>query len=227
MRQLATFAILIAVTTSGCGVSQQEYVAKETEAKKYKQELQAVSARNEELDSQLNALQQQLADLGARVEKTSAQKSQLEAKTQRLQAETGELKGRQAELLNAQILFKENSSKLTPEVKRSLDTVGEAISQLRDKAVIVAAYTDDTEGGKNGTKKRWQLSTARALEIAQYLTSRGLDPKMIAIAGFGEGRPVAPNDSIANRALNRRAEVVLTPPELRMKSVEVNPATLK
>jgi len=226
MRQLVTLALLIAAT-SGCGVSQEEYVAKETEAKKLKQELQESSARNAELDSQLNALQQQLADLGAKVESSSAQRSQLEAKTARLQAETGELKGRQAEMLNAQILFPENSSKLTPETKRSLDTMGEAITQLSDKAVIVAAYTDDTEGGKQGAQKRWQLSSARALEVAKYLVGRGLDAKMIAIAGFGEARPVAPNDSIANRALNRRAEVVLTPPELKMRTIDVKPATVK
>jgi chemotaxis protein MotB len=219
-------------TASGCGVSQQEYVAKESEAQKYKQALHAESSKtaaleqkNADLDAKLNALQKQLDELGARAQTASAQKSQLEAKTARLQAETGQLKGQQAAMLNAQMLFPENSSKLTTEAKHSLDSIADAIRDVKDKAVVVAAYTDDTEG--TGATKRWQLSSARATEVAKYLIGRGLDPKMIGVAGFGEGRPVAPNDSLANRALNRRAEVVLTQAGMAMKTIDVNPATLQ
>jgi chemotaxis protein MotB len=225
MRQLVILAIVIA-TLSSCGVSQDQYVAKESEAEKYKQALHqennkadALEQRNSELEAQMNALQKQLDELSARAKTTSAQKAQL-------QAETGELKGRQASMLSTQVLFPENSSKLTPEEKRSLDSISEALTQVRDKAVIVAAYTDDTEAGKNNTAKRWQLSSARAVEVAKYLAGRGVDPKMIGVAGFGEGRPVAPNDSIANRALNRRVEVVLAPPEFQMKKIDVTPAAL-
>lgn len=226
MRQLVSLAILIAAT-SGCGVSQEEFLAKESEAQKAKADLQAMQQKNEELDAQMNKLQEELKTLRAKVDNTSAQKSQLEAQTAQLQAETGALKGRQSEILNAQMLFPANSSKLTPEVKRSLDTLAEAVAQLSDKAVIVAAYTDDTEGGKNGATKRWQLSSARAVEVAKYLASRGLDPTTIGVAGFGDSRPAAPNDSIANRALNRRAEVVLTPPAFSLKTIDVKPATVK
>jgi len=227
MRQVAVVALAIAIATVvGCGVSQKEYVAMESQAQKYKQALDAESGKTAALEQKLNAQQKQLKELSARAQTTSAQNSQLEATTAQLQAETGELKGRQAAMLNAQMLFTENSSKLTPEAKHSLDTIADAIREVKDKAVVVAAYTDDTEGGKNGSAKRWQLSSARALEVAKYLTGRGLDPKMIGVAGFGEGRPAVPNDTLANRALNRRAEVVLTHAQPVIKTVEVNPATL-
>jgi chemotaxis protein MotB len=225
MRQLVILAVALA-TISSCGVSQDQYVAKETEAQKYKQALQqessktnALEQKNSELEAQMNTLQKQLQELSAKAQTTSAQRAAL-------QAETGELKGRQSTVLTQQVLFPENSSKLTAEEKRSLDSISEALTQVRDKAVIVAAYTDDTEGGKNNTAKRWQLSSARAVEVAKYLAGRGIDPKMIGVAGFGESRPVAPNDSIANRALNRRVEVVLAPPEFRMKTIDLSPATL-
>lgn len=218
MRHLIILAI---ATASGCGVSQTEYAAMET---KYQQELQEQSSKTAALEQKNAELEAKLNALSTQARTTSSQKSQLEAKTAQLQAETGALKERQAEMLNAQILFPEKSSKLTTEVKRSIDTIVDAIGQLRDKAVIVAAYTDDVE--QKDAAKRWQLSTARASEVAKYMVSRGLDPSMIAVAGFGESRPVAPNDSMANRALNRRAEVVLTPPELKMRTVDVNPATL-
>jgi flagellar motor protein MotB len=131
--------------------------------------------------------------------------------------------------LNEQMLFKENSSKLAPESKHALDSLADAIAQLKGKAIIVGGFTDDKEGGtgKDANVKRWQLSTARALEIAKYLAGRGLDPALIAVAGFGEGRPVAPNDSLANRALNRRAEIALLPSDLQLGTMDVEKAKLK
>src|SRR5687767_3045679 len=139
MRQVAAVALTIALATvCGCGVSQQEYVAKETEARKYKQALQEESDKTAALEQKLNSMQKQLKELNARAQTTSAQNSQLEAKTAKLQAETGTLKGQQAATLNAQMLFPENSAKLTPEAKHSLDTIADAIRQVTDKAVIVA-----------------------------------------------------------------------------------------
>ena len=99
---------------------------------------------------------------------------------------------------------------------------------MKDKAILVAGFTDNAEAaGKNASVRRWQLSTARALEVAKYLVGRGLDPALIGVAGFGEVRPVAANDSLANRTLNRRAEIALTPFSVEMETVEVSPATLE
>ncbi len=205
----------------GCGgISKQKYGAKEAEAAKYKEEAAALESKTKGLEQQNAALQQQV----------NAAKTELEATTAKLTEQSGEyakLKDRTVKL-SEQLLFKEGSSKLTPEAKRSLDAVADAVRQLKDKAIIVAGYTDDAEaGGKNATVKRWQLSSARALEVAKYLAGRGLDPKLIAVAGFGEGRPVAPNDTLASRALNRRAEIALTPPQVEMRTVDVSPATVE
>jgi chemotaxis protein MotB len=227
MRQVVTLALIVA-TISGCGVSQAKYTAKESEAAKYKQHMEgeagkviALEQENATLKGQVTNLTAALSESRSKAQATGAQKAQLEATT-------AQLMGQQSKMLNQQLLFPENSSKLTPEAKRTLDSAADAISQLRDKAVIVAAYTDDSEaGGKAGAAKRWQLSTARAVEVAKYLVSRNYDPKLIGVAGFGESRPVVANDSIANRALNRRVEIILAPTELALKTVEVNPASLQ
>lgn len=234
MRRTAMLALMTAML--GCGVSQQEYAAKETEANDYKRQLDEQVAKSASLEQRLTALEseldterQHLAAVGSKAASTTAQKSQLEAKTAALQAETAELKDKQAKVVNTELLFTENSSKLTTEAKHALDAAADAIAQLRDKGVIVTAYTDDLEGGgqKGGQLKRWQLSSARATEVAKYLVSRGLDPKLIGVAGFGEGRPLAPNDSLSNRASNRRAELVLTPSEFNLKTIEVDAARLR
>jgi chemotaxis protein MotB len=235
MRYAIAYGLLVAAL-AGCGVSKDKYTAKESEAQKYRTALSeqadktaALEQQNAALQQKMGTLQQQLSSVSAKMQSTSAQKSALEGKASQLQEETGSLKGRQATMLSSELLFKENSSKLTDETKRSLDSSADAIKQLQGKAVIVAAYTDDSEGGKSatGATKRWQLSSQRALEVAKYLVSRGLDPKQIAVAGFGESRPVAPNDSIPNRAMNRRAEIVLTPAELQLRTLDVAPASVE
>jgi chemotaxis protein MotB len=219
MRKLMLVLGMAAVVGCG-GISKEQYGAKEAEAAKYKQEVAA-------LESKAQSLEQQNATLQAQV---SAAKSELETTTAKLMEQSGEyakLKDRTIRL-SERLLFKENSSKLSPESKHSLDAMADAIAQQKDKAVIVAGYTDDAEaGGKGAHVKRWQLSTTRALEVAKYLVGRGLDPALIGIAGFGEARPVAANDSLANRALNRRAEIALTPPTFDLGTVDVSPATLE
>jgi len=235
MRYVITYALLVAAL-AGCGVSQDKYAAKESEAHKYRTALNqqadktaALQEQNAALQQKMGTLQRQLGDVSAKMQATSAQKSALESKASQLLAETGTLKGRQAAMLSSELLFKENSSKLTVDAKRALDSSADAIRQLQGKAVIVAAHTDDSEGGKGAasTTKRWQLSSQRALEVAKYLVSRGLDPKLISVAGFGESRPVAPNDSLANRAMNRRAEIVITPAEMQLKTMDVAPASVE
>jgi chemotaxis protein MotB len=129
--------------------------------------------------------------------------------------------------LNERLLFKENSSKLTADDKRILDSMADAIkSGPKDKTVIVSGFTDDSEGGKDAAAKRWQLSSTRALEVAKYLLARGLDPGLIGIAGFGQARPIAPNDTLANKALNRRVEIALLPKNQSMGTIDVKPAEL-
>ena len=219
MRKLMIVLGMAAVVGCG-GISKEKYGAKEAEAAKYKQEVAALEQHRSTLEQQNATLQGQVG----------AAKSELETTTAKLaeqSAEYAKLKG-QTIKLSERLLFKENSSKLSPESKRSLDAMADAIAQLKDKAVLVAGFTDDAEAaGKDAKARRWQLSSARALEVAKYLVGRGLDPALIGIAGFGEARPVAANDSLANRALNRRAEIALTPPTIEMGTVDVSPAKVE
>lgn len=219
MRKL--MLVLGVAAIAGCGgISKEQYGAKEAEAAKYKQEVAALESKAKSLEEQNATLQAQAGDLEKKLAETSAAKSELTEQAE--QAESN-----RTIKLSERLLFKENSSKLTTESKQALDAMAAAIEQLKGKSIIVAGFTDDAEsGGKDATVRRWQLSSARALEVAKYLVGRGLDPTLIAVAGFGEGRPVAPNDSMPNRAMNRRAEIALTPSSLQLGTVDVSPATV-
>ena len=55
-----------------------------------------------------------------------------------------------------------------------------------------------------------ELSLKRVRSCKDYLTSNGIDDGRITIKGFGPDRPIAPNDTEANRAKNRRVELKIT-----------------
>src|SRR5205823_14995744 len=59
----------------------------------------------------------------------------------------------------------------------------------------------------------WELSAARAINIARYLQKQGVDPANLSSAAFGEFKPVADNVTPEGRAKNRRIEIVLLPKE--------------
>jgi chemotaxis protein MotB len=211
----------MAVVVACGGISKERYGAKEAEAAKYKQEAAALESKAKSLEEENATLQKQV----------SATKSELGTTTAKLTEQRAEYDRIKPRTINTgeRLLFKENSSKLTTEGRHALDAMADAIKpQLKDKTILVVGYTDNSEaGGKNAKARRWQLSTARALEVAKYLVGRGIDPALIGVAGFGEVRPVAANDSLANRTLNRRVEIALTPSRFEVEPVEVSPATLE
>ncbi|MCB1198658.1 MAG: OmpA family protein, partial [Deltaproteobacteria bacterium] len=53
-------------------------------------------------------------------------------------------------------------------------------------------------------------SRKRAQSVKQYFIDKGIDPKMIRSAGYGETKPKVPNTSKENKAKNRRVEFELT-----------------
>ncbi|GMV41790.1 MAG: flagellar motor protein MotB [Myxococcales bacterium] len=78
--------------------------------------------------------------------------------------------------------------------------------------LAVEGHTDDrpTRGGR--FRSNWELSTARALSVVQALIDDfGYRPDRLGATGFGEHRPVASNDTEAQRARNRRIELIVLP----------------
>ncbi len=56
-----------------------------------------------------------------------------------------------------------------------------------------------------------QLSERRAVSVARYLNSQGVDARRLRIIGYGETRPIADNASAAGKAANRRVEIRIVP----------------
>ena len=71
-------------------------------------------------------------------------------------------------------------------------------------------HTDNIPMRSSAFPSNWELSTARATNLAHFFLDRhGFTPQKISITGYGEYRPVADNNSDAGRKQNRRVDIVL------------------
>lgn len=98
--------------------------------------------------------------------------------------------------------FASGSANLTPAAQAQLDDAAEIINDAPGVDIEVAGYTDNV-GDDNLNKL---LSEARARAVVKYLVDQGVDPERIFAIGYGEGRPIASNETPEGRAKNRRIE---------------------
>lgn len=76
--------------------------------------------------------------------------------------------------------------------------------------IRIEGHTDNTPIHTPQFPSNWELSTDRATYILSYLTSHyAFDPSRLSVAGYGEYRPVASNNTVAGRILNRRVDLVI------------------
>lgn len=231
------FLALCAATAMACGVSKDRYAAKELEASQAAKKLQeetgktaALEAKVTDLEAKLAASKKETTQLTEEKGKLEAKSSQYEQLAQSLQGqisagqiELSELKGKMTVKLKDKILFSSGSAAIGKEGKVALDAVADAFKDLKGKTVLVAGYTDDVPiGKKGGYADNWDLSSARAASVVRYLQSKGVDPRILGVAGYSEYRPLAPNDSTEGRSQNRRIEISLsaadyTPPVVEME----------
>ncbi|GFO60975.1 chemotaxis protein MotB [Geomonas silvestris] len=123
-----------------------------------------------------------------------------------------ELKGKLTVNLVDAVLFDSGKAEVKPEGLVVLQKVIDILKNVKDKAIRIEGHTDNVPIVGALTRRyptNWELSSARALNVARYLQQQGIDPTLLAAVAYGEYKPVAPNDSDEGRAKNRRIEIVL------------------
>jgi chemotaxis protein MotB len=75
--------------------------------------------------------------------------------------------------------------------------------------IRVEGNTDNVPISTPQFKSNWELSTARATAVLEFLLTAGIKPTRLSVAGYGDTRPLASNATAAGRALNRRVELVV------------------
>lgn len=118
------------------------------------------------------------------------------------------------------VLFASGSANLTDSGKALLDKVAASIHEkYAGKELAVEGHTDTQPIRYSNWKSNWDLGSARALTIVQYLGGKGFDAAKVSAVSYGEFKGVAPNNTPENMAKNRRAVItvktgVATPPDL-------------
>ncbi|MBP7096490.1 MAG: OmpA family protein [Spirochaetia bacterium] len=102
--------------------------------------------------------------------------------------------------------FAPDSTRLLPGEEAKLALIAEVLARYPERDVLVAGHT-----ALAGTaEQRMALSLSRARAVAELLASMGArSPDRIVVEGYGAERPVAPNDTEANMARNRRVEIII------------------
>jgi len=106
------------------------------------------------------------------------------------------------------VLFDLGSAELKP---AAIPTLNEIVKYLQgmDNPIIVEGYTDNLPIYAGEYHSNWELSAARAFSVIHYFIENGIKPEKLSALGYGEFRPLAPNDSEENRAKNRRIEIII------------------
>jgi chemotaxis protein MotB len=190
-----------------------------------KQRLEKLGQNVGKLTSEKGELARTLADARGRLEELRKQKLAAEARAAtfrnlmeklRSMIDAGQLKvvireGRMLIALESDVLFDSGKTNLKPAGQAALAKVAQVLASITDRKYQVAGHTDNVPIHTARFPSNWELSTARAVEVVNFLIANGMKPQQLSAAGFGEFDPVVPNDSPEHQAQNRRIEIVLEP----------------
>ena len=204
-----------------------------------KEELDRIlKARSDNLSQTISELRKKVADLDAENTKLQAENASLaKAREEQVQKVSSSyeslLEKMKSEISQGQVAISELKGKLTvnmvdsilfdsgkAEVKKGgLEILGKVVSILKDvndKSIRIEGHTDDVQISRALAQRyptNWELSAARAINVARYLQGQGVDPGHLSAVAYGEWKPVATNDTAEGKAKNRRIEIILVPKE--------------
>ncbi len=182
---------------------QVRLAARTAEADRAKREAEAAQAQAAQAQAQAQAAQQQAAAAQQQNAALAQRAAVLEALLVELQAVKTE---RGYVVTIGDVLFATNQATLTPNGMSTLRKLADVMAQNPNRTVLVEGFTDST----GSSSYNQELSQRRAEAVASALGSLGVPRDRIAMRAYGQAFPVAPNDTAANRQLNRRVEIVLS-----------------
>ncbi len=180
-------------------------------------ESQELTAQSEKLADERDQTAEALKQLGVERDEIAAERDEIAAERDELAnmlknalssvAETNET-ARGVIVSLPGILFDVNKATLKTPAQLTVAKLAGILMVFQKMNLSIEGYTDST-----GTDEiNMKLSTERARAVYDFLWSQGIDQNRMTYKGFGPANPVAPNDTLENRAKNRRVEVVLIQP---------------
>ena len=110
--------------------------------------------------------------------------------------------------LQENILFDPGEAKIKKDFFHVLDSISTAIASCPND-ILIMGHTDNIPIKSKLYESNWELSSYRALSVLEYfLKEKRLQPSRFSVGGYGPARPLYPNDTPKDRALNRRVEII-------------------
>jgi chemotaxis protein MotB len=191
-----------------------------------RRQLAAIEASLEKSEAKDKDSQARLADLGQRINLALAQR------VQELSRFRSEFFGRLRAILGdrpdirvvgdrfvfqSEVFFDAGQAVIQPGGRAELDKLAGALIELerqipKDVAWVlrVDGHTDVRPIASAQFPSNWELSSARAISVVQYLIGKGISPQRLVAAGFGEFQPLDPGTTDEAYRRNRRIELKLT-----------------
>ena len=197
-------------------------------------ELDAIAAKQKALDAQLsvreaelNAMQnqnelqnQKIKDLENRLKEKDLAIQNLKASIMAAlkgfssdEVQVVEKDGKLHVSLSENLLFSSGSFLVDPKGADALSKLGDVLSRQDDFDIVVEGHTDNVSfKGSAQLLDNWDLSVKRATSVVRILTATGkISPDKISASGRGEYVPLTNNATSADKAKNRRTEIILSP----------------
>jgi len=172
-----------------------------------------LEARTNEADrarAEAEAAKAAAAEAQAAAANATERAANAEGRNAQLEAMMNELHAKQTErgtiITIGDVLFGTDQANLTPDGMATVKKLAMVMQQAPNRTVLVEGFTDST----GSTAHNQELSERRASSVASTLTSMGVPRERVAMRGYGQAYPVAPNDTANNRQMNRRVEIVLS-----------------
>ena len=219
LRSEVSMAKEAAITASQQGDADTIAAAKELseggDAKLREELMQTADMVGEKAQQAAMSGDQKLQDKIAAVENTNKMQAQsisdLEAalmETKKALAETKKMSAKP--MVAATVQFPSGKVGLTSGAMEALDKAAAMIQSNSKAVVLVKGHADGSPVLRGRFRSNWDLSQARADSVVKYLQSKGVTNK-IESRGLGHTEPIAPVNTTAGRAQNRRAEVIVYP----------------
>lgn len=104
--------------------------------------------------------------------------------------------------------FKSGSHIMNDDYYDVMDDI-QAVLLEKPGSIQVQGHTDNIPISTARYRSNWELSTSRAVSVAEALMDGEVDPRRFEVSGFGDTKGLVSNDTEANRARNRRVEIVI------------------
>jgi len=123
--------------------------------------------------------------------------------------------------MRTDILFPSGSARLADHAVDIIERLGGVLAPFPNP-IRVEGHTDNKPIKTAVFYSNWELSAARAGSVVRVLSTHGVSPDRLAVIGYGEQRPLMPNDTADGRNANRRVVIVILSTELMRQTDPAN-----